>query len=37
MFTIFEEEKIISALMGLFLVLSILTRLILGFLYQKMI
>ena len=37
MFTIFEEEKIISALMGLFLVLSILTRLILGLLYQKMI
>lgn len=37
MFTIFQEEKIISSLMGLFLVLSILTRLILGLLYQKMI
>ena len=37
MFTIFQEEKIISALMGLFLVLSILIRLVLGLLYQKMI
>ncbi len=37
MFTIFQEEKIISALMGLFLVLSILTRLGLGLVYQRMI
>ena len=37
MFTIFQEEKVISALMGLFLVLSILTRLGLGMLYQRMI
>lgn len=37
MFTIFQEEKFISALMGLFLVLSILARLALGLLYQRMI
>lgn len=37
MLTIFQEEKIISALMGLFLVLSILTRLALGVLYQRLI
>lgn len=37
MFTIFQEEKIISAAMGLFLVLSILGRLWLGMLYQRMI
>ena len=37
MFTIFQEEKIISAMMGLFLVLSILGRLWLGMLYQRMI
>ena len=37
MFTIFQEEKMISAFMGLFLVLSILTRLGLGMLYQRLI
>lgn len=37
MFTIFQEEKVISALMGLFLVLGILTRLGLGMLYQRLI
>lgn len=37
MFAIFQEEKIISVFMGLFLVLSILTRLGLGLLYQRMI
>ncbi len=37
MFTIFQEEKIISALMGVFLVLSILIRLGLGMLYQRLI
>lgn len=37
MFTIFQEEKIISAFMGLFLVLSILTRLGLGMVYQRLI
>ena len=37
MFTIFQEEKIISAMMGLFLVLSILGWLWLGMLYQRMI
>lgn len=37
MFTIFQEEKIISAFMGLFLALSILTRLTLGLLYQRLI
>lgn len=37
MFTIFQEEKIISACMGLFLVLSIMTRLGLGMVYQRLI
>ena len=37
MFTIFQEEKMISAFMGLFLVLSILTRLGLGMVYQRLI
>lgn len=37
MFTIFQEEKMISAFMGLFLVLSILARLGLGMLYQRLI
>ncbi len=37
MFTIFQEEKIISAFMGLFLVLGILTRLGLGMVYQRLI
>lgn len=37
MFMIFQEEIIISAAMVLFLVLSILTRLGLGLLYQRMI
>ena len=37
MFAIFQEEKMISAFMGLFLVLSILTRLGLGLLYQRLI
>lgn len=37
MFRIFQEEMIISALMGLFLVLSILIRLGLGFIYMRMI
>ena len=37
MFMIFQEEKMISAFMGLFLVLSILSRLGLGMLYQRLI
>lgn len=37
MFTIFQEEKMISAFMGLFLVLSILTKLGLGMVYQRLI
>ena len=37
MFRIFQEEKVVSVLMGLFLVWGILTRLVLGFLYQKLI
>ncbi len=37
MFSIFRQEMVISALMGLFLVLSILTRLFLGLLYRRMI
>ena len=37
MFAIFQEEKIISTFMGLFLVLSIMSRLGLGLLYQRMI
>ena len=37
MFTIFQEEKMISAFMGLFFVLSILTRLGLGMVYQRLI
>ncbi len=37
MFSIFQEEMILSALMGLFLVLSILSRLFLGLLYRRLI
>lgn len=37
MFQIFQEEMIVSAGMGLFLVLGILTRLFLGISYQKLI
>ncbi len=37
MFRIFQEEKLISVFMGLFLVLSILTRLGLGMVYQRLI
>ncbi len=37
MFAIFQEERIISVFMGLFLVLSVLTRLGLGMLYQRLI
>lgn len=37
MFEIFQSEKIISVLMGLFLALGILLRLTLGFLYQRLI
>lgn len=37
MFAIFQEEKIITACMFSFMGISILTRLLLGFLYQKMI
>ena len=37
MFKIFQEERLISVFMGLFLVLSILTRLGLGMMYQRLI
>ena len=37
MFAIFQKEILISAVMGLFLILSIVSRLGLGLLYQKMI
>lgn len=37
MFRIFQEERLISVLMGLFLVLSLLTKLGLGLIYTRMI
>ena len=37
MFRIFQEERLISALMGLFLVLGLLTKLGLGLIYTRMI